>query len=118
MNEIIQEIMEQAIRNLGLCGCAYVVKKPDGTIVGDFAGITSTKSIAENRMIERTDYKSTGYVDKLKEMKAGDTIVIDCGYYNPFKFRNALCASCFYLFGKSSVATRVFGNTIEVTRIK
>lgn len=111
---IIEKTIASAIRMLEATGCKFVVKKPDGSVIGEIKDIMSSK---KTRAPHVNNFAKTGYSQKLDSLAIGGTLVLDPEGFNTEKFRGAVCATANAKFGAGNYKTCISGGKVEIIRI-
>ena len=70
-------------------------------------------------MADRTNFKAAGYIDVVKDSKAGETFELPYGDFVPEDYRGTISAYCSRHFGKGNTMTAINyeKKVVEVLRL-
>jgi hypothetical protein len=109
--------IDRALKLLDAVGCQYGIVTPDGRSFG----VLPAKATVASRPRKRkppTNFRQTGYPQKLRQMKVGDVerFTPPAGAPAP-RMQKTIHGTCCRLWGAGSFTTAVTNGAVEVLRV-
>ena len=121
MLEVQKRKLEEAVRTLALLGTKYKVLTPCGLEYGDLE-VKAQQNLKNARKLPRYNRLETRdvFLPCLRDMKAGQAKVINCGKYDPRVISRDIASYCVNTMGTGAVSclTDMEGKSVQVLALQ